>query len=319
MDNLGLFFYKTYYENNDNFADANEKLYNATLNYKKSGLEGIKGYTCFYMKTAYPGMLVGTGYPHGAGQDDNYIKNGLSFDYTSGQPYIPGSSVKGIIRSYCEKIGYGKDVIDSIFDTGDDVFLDAVVYKPNKEGKMLGEDYITPHKSPIKNPIPLIMLRIMPDVVFEFRFVISEYELEQNGEKIDRVSLFKEALEEMGVGAKTNVGYGKLLPIEKEEADSRKIVENKSNNIPQPLGSNVKPGDIRVGMILSGTVKNIRDFGAFVQIDNSNQMGMVHISQISNSRVDNIRDYLNEGDRVKVKVIEIKADGKIGLSIKQAR
>ena len=58
---------------------------------------------------------------------------------------------------------------------------------------------------------------------------------------------------------------------------------------------------------------------AFVQIDNSNQMGLVHISQISNSRVDNIRDYLNEGDRVKVKVIEIKADGKIGLSIKQAR
>ena len=48
--------------------------------------------------TTYPGMLVGTGYAHGTSESDNDIKIGFSFDYVTGQPYVPGSSVKGLLR-----------------------------------------------------------------------------------------------------------------------------------------------------------------------------------------------------------------------------
>ncbi len=73
---------------------------------------------------------------------------------------------------------------------------------------------------------------------------------------------------------------------------------------------------LNAGSILEGTVVNITNFGAFVEIEG--KTGLVHISEVSDSYVKDIREYLKEQDKVKVKVISIDDKGKISLSIKQA-
>lgn len=73
---------------------------------------------------------------------------------------------------------------------------------------------------------------------------------------------------------------------------------------------------IEVGMILEGKVSGITNFGAFVNLPEG-ETGMIHISEVSVSYVKDIRDYLKEGQEVKVKVINIDERGKIGLSIKR--
>jgi polyribonucleotide nucleotidyltransferase len=70
-----------------------------------------------------------------------------------------------------------------------------------------------------------------------------------------------------------------------------------------------------VGAIYDGTVVKITDFGAFVQISPGTD-GLVHISQLANHRVRNVSDIVKEGDKLKVKVLEIGRDGKIRLSHK---
>ena len=85
------------------------------------------------------------------------------------------------------------------------------------------------------------------------------------------------------------------------------------------LDNNVKDiKDLKVGMILNGTVRNIMDFGMFVDI-NVHQDGLVHISEVSNSYVKNISSLYSINDIVKVKVIGVDVNKKrISLSIKQA-
>lgn len=75
--------------------------------------------------------------------------------------------------------------------------------------------------------------------------------------------------------------------------------------------------EAEIGKIYHGKVKKIMDFGAFVEIFPGTE-GLVHISQLSAERVKNVRDVLNEGDEVDVKVIEVDRDGKIRLSRKEA-
>jgi S1 RNA binding domain protein len=72
-----------------------------------------------------------------------------------------------------------------------------------------------------------------------------------------------------------------------------------------------------VGAIVEGTVTRLADFGAFVQIG-AGETGLVHISEVDRNYVKDIKEHLKEGDKVNVKVVAIKEDGKIDLSIKQA-
>lgn len=74
---------------------------------------------------------------------------------------------------------------------------------------------------------------------------------------------------------------------------------------------------IEVGAILEGKVVSIMPFGAFVSLPEG-ESGMVHISEVASAYVENIHDYLKEGDEVKVKVLKIDDKGKISLSIKKA-
>lgn len=73
---------------------------------------------------------------------------------------------------------------------------------------------------------------------------------------------------------------------------------------------------LMVGKIFEGTVVNITNFGAFVELEG--KTGLVHISEVADSFVKDIREHLSEQDKVKVKVISIDDNGKISLSIKQA-
>ena len=74
---------------------------------------------------------------------------------------------------------------------------------------------------------------------------------------------------------------------------------------------------IDIGSVHEGTVTGLTKFGAFVKLENG-VSGMVHISEVSNEYVSEISEHLAEGDKVKVKVIEINEKGKISLSIKKA-
>ena len=73
--------------------------------------------------------------------------------------------------------------------------------------------------------------------------------------------------------------------------------------------------ELTVGAILEGKVKTITNFGAFVALS-ENQTGMVHISEVANTYVSDIRQHLTEGQDVKVMVIGVDG-GKINLSIKR--
>ena len=73
--------------------------------------------------------------------------------------------------------------------------------------------------------------------------------------------------------------------------------------------------DIEVGGVIEGVVARIENYGAFLQLENG-KMGLVHISEIDRNYVKDVREHLREGDKVQAKVVAIKDDGKIDLSIK---
>ena len=74
---------------------------------------------------------------------------------------------------------------------------------------------------------------------------------------------------------------------------------------------------LEVGAIVEGKVTGITKFGAFVELPEK-KTGMVHISEVAPTFVKEIRDFITEGQTVKVKVLSIGEDGKISLSMKKA-
>ena len=74
--------------------------------------------------------------------------------------------------------------------------------------------------------------------------------------------------------------------------------------------------EAEVGRIYKGAVARIVDFGAFVTILPGKD-GLLHISQIAEERVENVGDYLNEGQEVEVVVLDVDQRGRIKLSIKE--
>lgn len=75
---------------------------------------------------------------------------------------------------------------------------------------------------------------------------------------------------------------------------------------------------VTVGKVVEGTVTGITNFGAFVQLSGG-KSGLVHISEISDDYVEKVTDYLKKDQKVKVKILSISNDGKISLSIRQAK
>ncbi|WP_370607736.1 polyribonucleotide nucleotidyltransferase [Solemya velum gill symbiont] len=101
----------------------------------------------------------------------------------------------------------------------------------------------------------------------------------------------------------TDDGLVKIASADKEASDNaRKRIEQIT-------------ADVEVGTIYEGKVARLMDFGAFITILPGKD-GLVHISQISNERVEKVSDKLAEGDTVKVKVLELDKQGRIRLSMK---
>lgn len=98
-------------------------------------------------------------------------------------------------------------------------------------------------------------------------------------------------------------GIVKIAAISKEEGD-------RAVQIVQDIGM-----DPEIGATYEGKVVKITDFGAFVQIKPKTD-GLVHISELANYRVKQVKDIVSEGDMIKVKVIDVTRDGKIKLSRK---
>jgi CRISPR-associated protein Cmr6 len=316
LENLNLLFYKTFYSklgDNTRFDERNKvTVFEHDIITKSKILVGSRFYkedykpVCeavaphkFMLKTAYPGLLIGTGYAHGV-DSDNDIKVGFSFDYVTGQPYIPGSSVKGLLRSYFKHTEVieellGVDEIDvkaleeSIFGTQDeasddgvDIFFDAVIRHGGKDGRVMGYDAITPHgKDLTKNPTPIKILKVLPEVVFEFSFKLQDSDIgDKKVTKEQKNELFKEILCCFGIGAKTNVGYGVLLPYSDEEyksytypkpedmttAKPSQIYQRKSESSSVTSGS----ADFETNKVYEAVVTGGNDKKIFIKIQGKN-------------------------------------------------
>jgi uncharacterized protein len=90
------------------------------------------------------------------------------------------------------------------------------------------------------------------------------------------------------------------------------------DSLPQPVLRDdiMELADLAVGMTLTGTVRNVTDFGAFVDIG-VHQDGLVHVSQITNRYIKHPSEVLAVGDIVTVKVLSVDVDKKrIGLTMK---
>lgn len=205
------------------------------------------------MKVQAPGLLIGSGLAHGLPGSEEDVKTGLQFDYTSGLPVIPGSSVKGVIRSAfptikedkeqsneadAEKLNYIKSLIADIpefsalgledkdilelgnqmFNHGD-IFADALLVgygtrtkQQSPVNQVLAEDYITPHTGgPLAQPIPIKIVKVAPGVTFAFCFKFNVTKIGTKEVTAEmKESLCTAILQDLGIGAKTNVGYGVL-------------------------------------------------------------------------------------------------------------
>jgi len=196
--------------------------------------EAMLGNAHFLATTRYPGLVVGIGYAHELPDIKNQPTLGFYFDYTTGLPVVPGSSVKGVLRSAFEHRVYLKALIEALTNKewseeeigdleveifgnrvganevqgGSDIFFDAVPVK--KIGALLSDDYITPHGDGITDePNPLYFIKVAGGVTFRFDFDLTESVV---GEKIvtpgQKRELFIKILQDLGLGAKSNVGYG---------------------------------------------------------------------------------------------------------------
>lgn len=259
--NLGWIYYRDYYRDMNidpypikvsgeekgldqeiRFQRNNERLLSASLGHlgelNEKLLGDLRPDVCFDLTTQYPGLLIGSGLAHGTGMDYD-LKMGVSFDYTTGLPYLAGSAVKGVLRSFFplfndeeenkRRIAYLQEKCPSVpndqwkriammlFSANDvksgsvrSVFFDAMIIRSNNQGgKILGDDFITPHKSSTKNPIPLQFLKVLSGVTFRFAFRIGEPICLLSKAQIG--DLFKSILLDVGIGAKTNVGYGQFV------------------------------------------------------------------------------------------------------------
>ncbi|MBU1994376.1 type III-B CRISPR module RAMP protein Cmr6 [bacterium] len=226
--NLGWLFFKDYFSDRDfDYKNLSSEQNKKVINNKVENIinqgfsranQQMLGNTSFELKTTYPGLLIGSGNAHKLPDTEGQAILGFHFDYTSGLPEIPGSSIKGVLRSVFEYEEYILSLLDdedkgqnikelesAIFDNGD-IFFDAVIVQSAKENKILGDDFLTPHKEAIKNPIPLRFLKVLPEVTFRFGFELKDDVLN----KTKKERLFKSIILDLGLGAKTNVGYGKF-------------------------------------------------------------------------------------------------------------
>lgn len=398
--NLGLLFYKHIYQE-QKIRDRVQLKYDGELNEqeliikvekdeKTSPFDGfyndlyhyvLSGYTqianpypegqTFTLQTTYPGLLSGSGYAHDTKAKGDF-SIGFFFDHTTGQPIIPGSSVKGVLKSVFEldvdksgKNFTGSKSLDFVCwllksidrsdvvvalrvdpkvlneikqvifgdedNPGKDVFLDAVLnIDKARVSEFLSHDFITPHHdNPLKNPIPIQFLKVKPEVAFEFRFKLGSDRVQDNELWNDelKTKLFKQILMEMGIGAKTNVGYGQLTdelkpqsssylneqvePEEPPKPDPPRRPREYKETIPQHARALLKSGER-----FSGSIAQVSGDYAFIVFDVAQypceiRKNFKSIKKKDKSKLSSI-DELTEGDEV---IINVNNDYKFPVNL----
>lgn len=232
-ENLGWLYYKDMYSKG---ADENQIKSSLNQIYKASGSdESFNFPQSFKLKTIYPGLIIGSGYAHGLKNDED-SKIGFYFDHTSGLPTIPGSSVKGTLRSLFgfhdkkddkyreQKQEFIRDLtkkenldvkllVDDIFEGKNDkgkaksIYERDLFFEARVSNLNMKDDYLAPHKDPLKNPIPIKFIKVAGGTSFEFAFKLHDGGGLSANEKLE---LFFQLLQFSGIGAKTNVGYGQF-------------------------------------------------------------------------------------------------------------
>ena len=150
--------------------------------------------------------------------------------------------------------------------------------------------------------------KLLKSLGFNKEDLRDKQKLEELKQKLKTINIEKTA-QEIGIGEMTLTDI--ISELSKPGRDPRE-------DMPKPiLRSDVlKLEDLKEGMILTGTVRNVIDFGAFVDIGVKHD-GLVHISEMSDKYIKNPSDIVSVGDIVKVKVIKIdKERQKVGLSMK---
>lgn len=288
--NIGYLFNKAYYSDDYFNSDIDNAQLGREIMAKNRGIleRNLSEYSSLQsildtpgvykldFKTTYPGLLIGAGYNHGVGEfgeanaDDSknnpgnlIFKLGFYFDYTSGLPAIPGSSVKGILRSAFDHNDYidellkqvninyksvedicniKKEIFDGEVDGNKlsiykrDIFYDARIgCKDGVQNNFLGDDYITPHyPNLLKNPKPIKFLKVLPGVVWRFSFDLRDSSDTLKGLLAEeKLRLFRRIICDLGAGAKTNLGYGYFdsdygIKLMKENI---KLIKEKKENL----------------------------------------------------------------------------------------
>ncbi len=165
---------------------------------------------------------------------------------------------------------------------------------------------------------PLDNTSVHPESYEIAKLIIKETDIDLKHDDEDTLKLKLSLFDKLKFSKKVNIGLLTLEDIVKELLKPGRDVRDDVKIV--DLDNNVKKiEDLKVGMILNGTVRNIADFGAFIDI-NVHQDGLVHISEISNKFIKHPSEVLNINDVVKVKVISVDVPKKrIGLSIKQVK
>lgn len=143
---------------------------------------------------------------------------------------------------------------------------------------------------------------------------LANYKFEENNPKQDKPKTIEKKI--VKLAKELEVGLPTLRDIIEE---IRKPGRDPREEMPKPVFRSdvLKMEDLKLDMIMTGTVRNVVDFGAFVDIG-VKQDGLVHISELSNKFIKNPMDVVSVGDEVKVKIIDLDMErGKISLSIKQ--
>ena len=150
--------------------------------------------------------------------------------------------------------------------------------------------------------------KLLEKLGFDKNDIKNKEKLEDLRKKLKSINI-KEMAKELNIGEMTLTDI--IDELSKPGRDPRE-------DMPKPILRNdvLKLEDLKEGMILTGTVRNVIDFGAFIDIGVKHD-GLVHISEMSDKYVKNPSDIVSVGDIVKVKVIKIdKERQKVGLSMK---
>jgi CRISPR-associated protein Cmr6 len=310
--NLGWLFYKELYRLGDNSAhikNTMEKLKAA------SGVDLDKYKLAEYgftLKTTYPGLIIGSGYTHGISSGED-TKMGFYFDHTTGLPIIPGSSVKGVLRSFFglaqnnqtdryknQKEEFIKELLEDntinvnalaneIFEGIDsktnkplpiykrDKFFDAVIVGV-ENGELIQDDYITPHKEPLKNPIPIKIIKVAAGISFKFQFDLKDSVISAAQKEL----LFLKLLLFSGLGAKTNVGYGQFEEWSDKELE--KFQKKHQRDILKTIESEFEKLKIKLERQMIKNSKSIHD--AIKKIENLSEGEKIILKELVDGIID---------------------------------